>query len=160
MLSNRLTLSVGSNRVVLDEVNNNALASEQEAAKRAGWLPQGDNYPKASHVGFGLVLGEDGKRFQTCNTEVVRLVDLLDEAKNRSKAALIEHGKGEQWTEEEIESTADAVGYGAVKYADLKNNRLTNYTLNFDQMLNDEKAICKESQESKIPPSLLFSDKF
>ncbi|TYH53278.1 hypothetical protein ES332_D09G088700v1 [Gossypium tomentosum] len=85
------------------------------AAKRAGWLPQGDNYPNASHVGFGLVLGEDGKRFRTRNTEVVRLVDLLDEAKNRSKAALIEHGKGEEWTEEEIESTADAVGYGAVK---------------------------------------------
>ncbi|MFQ6650216.1 hypothetical protein Gotur_022174, partial [Gossypium turneri] len=108
------------------------------AAKRAGWLPQGDNYPKASHVGFGLVLGEDGKCFRTRNTEVVRLVDLLDEAKNRSKAALIEHGKGEEWTKEEIESTADAVGYGAVKYADLKNNRLTNYTLNFDQMLNDK----------------------
>ncbi|KAK8581775.1 hypothetical protein V6N13_144779 [Hibiscus sabdariffa] len=110
-----------------------------KAAKLAGWLPQGDNsYPRASHVGFGLVLGEDGKRFRTRNTEVVRLVDLLDEAKSRSKATLIERGKGEQWTEEEIESTADAVGYGAVKYADLKNNRLTNYTFNFDQMLNDK----------------------
>ncbi|MBA0612106.1 hypothetical protein Godav_012748, partial [Gossypium davidsonii] len=110
-----------------------------KAAKRAGWLPQGDSsYPKASHVGFGLVLGEDGKRFRTRNTEVVRLVDLLDEAKVRSKAALIERGKGEEWTEEEIESTAEAVGYGAVKYADLKNNRLTNYTFNFDQMLNDK----------------------
>ncbi|TYI69705.1 hypothetical protein E1A91_D08G171700v1, partial [Gossypium mustelinum] len=92
------------------------------AAKRAGWLPQGDNYPKASHVGFGLVLGEDGKRFQTCNTEVVRLVDLLDEAKNRSKAALIEHAFElfnllylKLLLCEEIESTADAVGYGAVK---------------------------------------------
>ncbi|MBA0852650.1 hypothetical protein Goshw_008030 [Gossypium schwendimanii] len=87
-----------------------------KAAKRAGWLPQGDSsYPKASHVGFGLVLGEDGKRFRTRNTEVVRLVDLLDEAKVRSKAALIERGKGEEWTEKEIESTAEAVGYGAVK---------------------------------------------
>ncbi|KAE8687858.1 Detected protein of confused Function [Hibiscus syriacus] len=86
-----------------------------KAAKRAGWLPPGDSsYPKASHVGFGLVLGEDGKRFRTRNTEVVRLVDLLDEAKSRSKAALIERGKGEEWTEEEIESTAEAVGYGAV----------------------------------------------
>lgn len=44
-------------------------------------------------MGFGLVLGEDGKRFRTRNTEVVRLVDLLDEAKNRSKSALIERGK-------------------------------------------------------------------
>ncbi|RVW96317.1 Arginine--tRNA ligase, chloroplastic/mitochondrial [Vitis vinifera] len=109
------------------------------AAKLAGWLPANDNmYPKASHVGFGLVLGEDGKRFRTRNTEVVRLVDLLDEAKNRSKSVLIERGKAAEWTEQELEHTAEAVGYGAVKYADLKNNRLTNYTFNFDQMLNDK----------------------
>lgn len=64
-----------------------------QAAKRAGWLPADDSgYPKATHVGFGLVLGEDGKRFRTRSTEVVRLVDLLDEAKSRSKTALIERG--------------------------------------------------------------------
>jgi hypothetical protein len=64
-----------------------------QAAERAGWLSTDDNaYPKASHVAFGLVLGEDGKRFRTRNTEVVRLVDLLDEAKSRSKATLIERG--------------------------------------------------------------------
>ncbi|KAF5743012.1 hypothetical protein HS088_TW09G01074 [Tripterygium wilfordii] len=110
-----------------------------KAAKRAGWLPDdGNTYPKTNHVGFGLVLGEDGKRFRTRSSEVVRLVDLLDEAKSRSKDALIERGKDKEWTEEELEHTAEAVGYGAVKYADLKNNRLTNYTFNFDQMLNDK----------------------
>lgn len=110
-----------------------------KAAKLAGWLPADDRqYPKANHVGFGLVLGEDGKRFRTRSTEVVRLADLLDEAKTRSKAALIERGKAAEWTEEELEQTAEAVGYGAVKYADLKNNRLTNYTFDFDQMLNDK----------------------
>ncbi|XP_057985679.1 arginine--tRNA ligase, cytoplasmic-like [Hevea brasiliensis] len=110
-----------------------------KAAKRAGWLPAGDRmFPKASHVGFGLVLGDDGKRFRTRATEVVRLVDLLDEAKTRSKAALVERGKTEEWTEEELEQTAEAIGYGAIKYADLKNNRLTNYTFNYDQMLNDK----------------------
>ncbi|XP_028084179.1 arginine--tRNA ligase, cytoplasmic-like isoform X2 [Camellia sinensis] len=109
------------------------------AAKRAGWLPAGENmYPKTNHVGFGLVLGEDGKRFRTRSTEVVRLVDLLDEAKSRCKAVLVERGKADEWTEEELDQTAEAVGYGAVKYADLKNNRLTNYTFNFDQMLNDK----------------------
>ncbi|KAK2989606.1 hypothetical protein RJ640_027380, partial [Escallonia rubra] len=109
------------------------------AAKRAGWLPSENNkFPKASHVGFGLVLGEDGKRFRTRSTEVVRLVDLLDEAKSRCRAALVERGKDAEWTSEELEQTAEAVGYGAVKYADLKNNRLTNYTFNFDQMLNDK----------------------
>lgn len=64
-----------------------------QAAKRAGWLPNDDALkPKVTHVGFGLVLGEDGKRFRTRSSEVVRLVDLLDEAKDRSKTALLERG--------------------------------------------------------------------
>ncbi|XP_038972153.1 arginine--tRNA ligase, cytoplasmic-like isoform X4 [Phoenix dactylifera] len=114
------------------------------AARRAGWLPDsnGNLYPKASHVGFGLVLGSDGKRFRTRSSEVVRLVELLDEAKSRSKTELQkrlkENGKIAEWTDEELEKTAEAIGYGAVKYADLKNNRLTNYTFSFDQMLNDK----------------------
>ncbi|PIN14328.1 Arginyl-tRNA synthetase [Handroanthus impetiginosus] len=109
------------------------------AAKRAGWLPADDSkYPKASHVGFGLVLGEDGKRFRTRSTETVKLVDLLDEAKSRCREALIQRGKAEEWTTEELDKTAEAVGYGAVKYADLKNHRTTNYTFNFDQMLSDK----------------------
>ncbi|GAA0147199.1 aminoacyl-tRNA synthetase [Lithospermum erythrorhizon] len=109
------------------------------AARRAGWLPADDKkYPRVSHVGFGLVLGEDGKRFRTRSTRVVKLVDLLDEAKTRCKVAIIERGKGKDWSEEEVDKTAEAIGYGAVKYADLKNNRLTNYTFNYDQMLNDK----------------------
>ncbi|GMP35193.1 hypothetical protein CsSME_00007742 [Camellia sinensis var. sinensis] len=96
------------------------------AAKRVGWLPAGENmYPKTNHVGFGLVLGEDGKRFQTRNTEVVRLIDLLDKAKSRCKAALVERGKADKWTEEELDQTAEAVGYGAV------NNFLVNYSANY-----------------------------
>ncbi|KAI9156429.1 hypothetical protein LWI28_006374 [Acer negundo] len=95
-----------------------------KAAKRASWL-SADNraYPKASHVGFGLVLGEDGKRFRTRSSEVVRLVDLLDEAKSR----ILKKSKGGiLWTDEELE------------YADLKSNRLTNYTFSLQQMLNTE----------------------
>ncbi|VAH14907.1 unnamed protein product [Triticum turgidum subsp. durum] len=103
-----------------------------KAARMAGWLPdpKEKKFPKTSHVGFGLVLGADGKRFRTRSTEVVRLGDLLDEAKSRSKIV--------DWTDEELEQTSKAVGYGAVKYADLKNNRLTNYTFSFDQMLSDK----------------------
>ena len=47
-------------------------------------------FPRVSHVGSGLVLGSDGKRFRTRSSEVVRLVELLDEAKTRSKAELIQ----------------------------------------------------------------------
>ncbi|XP_073009338.1 arginine--tRNA ligase, cytoplasmic-like isoform X2 [Typha latifolia] len=114
------------------------------AARMAGWLPgpEEKKFPRTNHVGFGLVLGSDGKRFRTRSSEVVRLVDLLDEAKARSKAELVQrlkdNGKIGEWTDEELEKTAEAVGYGAVKYADLKNNRLTNYTFSFDQMLNDK----------------------
>ncbi|KAG7589105.1 DALR anticodon binding [Arabidopsis suecica] len=110
-----------------------------KAARKAGWLPDDDKtYPRVNHVGFGLVLGADNKRFRTRANEVVRLVDLLDEAKDRSKAALIERGKDKEWTPEELDQIAEAVGYGALKYADLKTNRLTGYTFSFDQMLNDK----------------------
>ncbi|KAG2385346.1 Arginine--tRNA ligase [Vigna angularis] len=136
------------------------------AYRRAGWLPKDENvYPKCTHVGFGLVLGEDGKRFRSRSSEVVRLVDLLDEAKRRCRTSILERGKApklflpvpylhasiqeyyvpldtaKDWSEEEIEKTSEAIGYGAVKYADLKINRLTNYTFNFDQMLNDKLVV-------------------
>ena len=58
----------------------------------AGWLPdqKEEKYPKASHVGFGFVLGADGSRFRTRSSDgAVRLVDLLDEAKSQSLAQLI-----------------------------------------------------------------------
>lgn len=53
-----------------------------QAAKHAGWLGA-DEYPKTSHVSFGLVVGEDGKRYRTRDSDVVRLADLLDDAKIR-----------------------------------------------------------------------------
>ncbi|CAO2199115.1 unnamed protein product [Urochloa humidicola] len=114
------------------------------AASMAGWLPDQNEqrYPKTSHVGFGLVLGLDGKRFRTRCTEVVRLVDLLDEAKSQCKAQLIERltesGKIADWTNDELDRTSEAIGLGAVKYADLKNNRLTNCTFSFEKMLSDK----------------------
>lgn len=87
------------------------------------------------HIGFGLVLGEDGKRFRTRSGDLVRLVELLDEAYTRCKAQLTER-RGEEFTDEEIEHAAKAMGYGAVKYADLKNTRTTNYKFSFDAMLD------------------------
>ena len=64
-----------------------------QAAKLAGWLLSDDNlYRKASHVGFGLVLGDGGERFRTRSSEVVRLVDLLDTAKSQKEAVLIKRG--------------------------------------------------------------------
>uniref|UniRef100_A0A1J3CAN3 arginine--tRNA ligase n=1 Tax=Noccaea caerulescens TaxID=107243 RepID=A0A1J3CAN3_NOCCA len=111
------------------------------AARKAGWLPgNAETYPRASHVRFGVILGEDNKRFRSRDTDIVPLVNLLDEAKTRSKAALIKRAeeKEQKWTLEELDQTAEAVGYGALKYADLKNNRLTSYAFSYDQMLRDK----------------------
>lgn len=70
-----------------------------QAAQMAGWIPQDSKdkdapppTPRVDHVGFGLVLGDDGKRFRTRSSEVVRLVDLLDEAKTRCKQQMVERG--------------------------------------------------------------------
>ncbi|GFR41960.1 hypothetical protein Agub_g2757 [Astrephomene gubernaculifera] len=107
------------------------------AARKAGWLVEGSG-PRVSHVGFGLVLGEDGKRFRTRSGDLVRLVELLDEAKSRCAATIRERRAeaGEEVDDAEVEAAACAMGYGAVKYADLKNHRTTNYKFSFDEMLN------------------------
>lgn len=55
----------------------------------------------------------------------VKLVDLLDEARTRCRATIKE--RREDISEEELEASACAMGYGAVKYSDLKNHRTTNY---------------------------------
>ncbi len=111
------------------------------AAERAGFVPSqkgGAGAPPPStridHVGFGLVLGADGKRIRTRDEgAAVRLVELLDEAVSRAGAAIRERDPGA--APDRVEAAAKAMGFAAVKYADLKNNRSTNYKFNFDDML-------------------------
>ena len=114
------------------------------AAERAGFIPpqggkKGAPPPPSSpvridHVGFGLVLGSDGKRIRTRDEgAAVRLVELLDEAVARAGAAIRERDPAADPAS--VEAAARAMGYSAVKYADLKNNRATDYKFNFDAML-------------------------
>ena len=56
----------------------------------------------------------------------MRLADLLDEAKERCAETIAER-RGSDITAAELEESSSVMGYGAVKYADLKNNRSTNY---------------------------------
>nr|GEY87864.1 aminoacyl-tRNA synthetase, class 1a, anticodon-binding [Tanacetum cinerariifolium] len=103
------------------------------AAKRAGWLTEDHPRYLLSHVGFGHVQFDDFKRFQTLSTKVDDFVSLPDEAKSRCKALLVGQGMADEWTAEDLDHAAEALGYYALKYADLKNNRLANYTFDFDQ---------------------------
>ncbi|GFH13268.1 uncharacterized protein HaLaN_09115 [Haematococcus lacustris] len=68
----------------------------------------------------------------------VRLVELLDEARDRCAASIRERWAeaGNEISEEELHTTSCIMGYGAVKYADLKNYRMTNYKFSFDAMLD------------------------
>lgn len=103
------------------------------AARAAGYIPEpnaGTGFPRVDHVGFGLVLGADGKRIRTRDEgAAVRLVELLDEAVSRCADSMrtkeAERPRG--LDSAAIEAASKAMGYGAVKYADLKNNRMTNY---------------------------------
>ncbi|MBE9076745.1 arginine--tRNA ligase [Romeria aff. gracilis LEGE 07310] len=105
-----------------------------QVARRAGWLP---DTVEVVHVPFGLVQGEDGKKFKTRSGETVRLRDLLDEAVKRARQDVEQRiqAEGRSETPEFIQQVAEKVGIGAVKYADLSQNRTSDYIFSFDKML-------------------------
>ncbi len=88
------------------------------------------------HVAFGTVLGEDGKPFKTRVGDAVGLEALLDEGVERAGRVV---GEGEQarqgMNDAKRQEVAEAVGIGAIKYADLSQNRTTDYVFSFDKML-------------------------
>ncbi|MEV7004455.1 arginine--tRNA ligase [Streptomyces sp. NPDC093982] len=102
-----------------------------ETARRAGWLSDGVT---AHNMGYGTVLGADGKPFKTREGETVRLEDLLDEAVQR--AAEVVREKAQDLTEDEIQERAAQVGIGAVKYADLSTSPNRDYKFDLDQMVS------------------------
>jgi len=99
-------------------------------AKMAGWT---SDDIELTHVMFGSVLGEDGAPLKTRSGENVKLRDLLDEAVDRAKAVVEE--KNPERSDEEKKNIAEAVGIGAVKYADYSNNRTSDYVFSFNKML-------------------------
>ena len=126
----------GARRViyVTDAGQANHFAGVFQVARRAGWIPEG---ARLEHVPFGLVQGEDGKKLKTRAGDTVRLRDLLDEAVERCEADLRRRLEEEGRSEDEafIAHVATTVGLAAVKYADLSQNRITNYQFSFDRML-------------------------
>jgi len=105
-----------------------------EAATKAGWI----NKIRLDHAGFGLVLGDDGKRIKTSKGDSVRLVDLLDEAVTRCTKMLEDRIKSgdSPLTLDQIPEVSKAIGYGAIKYADLRQNRVTDYLFSYERMLD------------------------
>ncbi len=105
-----------------------------EAARRMGWLNDGVT---AHNMGYGTVLGADGKPFKTRAGETVRLEDLLDEAIERATAVVREKNNDKVGlSEAEIVANGADIGIGAVKYADLSTSAARDYKFDLDQMVS------------------------
>jgi arginyl-tRNA synthetase len=89
---------------------------------------------RLEHMPFGTMLGADGKPFRTREGGVVKLEQLLDEAVARATALVRE--KNPTVAEDRAAELGEAIGIGAVKYADLSKNRTSDYVFDWDQMLS------------------------
>lgn len=100
-------------------------------AALAGWvLPP----VEAAHVPFGLMLGRDGHKLRSRSGEPIPLVDVLDEAIARGAAVVA--AKNPDLPLEQQAQIGSAVGVGALKYADLSNDRVRDYVFDWDRMLS------------------------
>ena len=99
----------------------------------ARWQPGAAQRVKLVHVGFGKILGEDGKPFKTRSGDTVKLAELLDEAEERALKVVAE--KNPDLPEAARREIARVVGLGSVKYADLLPNRQSDYVFSWDKML-------------------------
>jgi arginyl-tRNA synthetase len=101
-------------------------------SRQAGWLTDKHH---AEHIGFGTILGEDGKTMRTRAGGTVKLAELLAEAVDRATSIVAERS---ELSADEQAGVAHAVGIGAVKYADLSGDRERDYTFDWDRMLSME----------------------
>ncbi|EGL5855640.1 arginine--tRNA ligase [Salmonella enterica] len=114
----------------IDSRQHQHLMQARTIVRKAGYVP--DSVPLEHHM-FGMMLGKDGKPFKTRAGGTVKLADLLDEALERARRLVAE--KNPDMPADELEKLANAVGIGAVKYADLSKNRTTDYIFDWDNML-------------------------
>ncbi len=115
-----------------------------KAAELAGWF----GADQLEHLGFGTVNGPDGKPFTTRDGGVLRLADLTQMMRDAAYKRLEENGIGKDFDADELADIADKVGMAALKFADLQNQRLTNYIFDVDRFT---------AFEGKTGPYLLYA---
>lgn len=112
------------------------LKSLFQAAKQLGY--HNGVTTRLDHAGFGMMLNETGGKISTREGGLVKLIDLLNTAKDESKKELIKRSQevGIAFTEDELEISAGKIGYSAIRYFDLKQTRETNYKFSYKAMLD------------------------
>ncbi|HEV2536604.1 MAG TPA: arginine--tRNA ligase [Streptosporangiaceae bacterium] len=102
-------------------------------AREAGWIPDGVSF---EHAQIGMVLGQDGGRLRTREGETPKLSGLLEEGVDRARGILDEVDAASRFDPAELDAVAEAVGIGAVKYADLSTARESAYLFDWDRMIS------------------------
>ena len=129
---------------VVDQRQSQHFEQVFRAADKAGLMPE----EALEHIGFGTVNGKDGKPFKTREGGVMRLADLLAMARAAARARMDEAGLGADLDAAERDAIAQKVGLAAIKFADLRNQRLTNYVFDMDRFT---------AFEGKTGPYLLYA---
>jgi len=126
---------LGANRVlyVTDSRQGTHFAQVFGVARKAGFIRADISL---EHVPFGMMLGDDRRPFKTRTGGTVKLADLLGEAEDRALEVVKE--KNPDLDSDRMKSIATAVGIGAVKYADLSQNRSSDYVFSWAKMLSFE----------------------
>lgn len=121
------------------------IGSEQElhfkqlfAIAKSDFMPElkAAKTTELTHVGHGLVLGEDGKKLSTRAGKTIFMEDVIQEAVDKTKKIIEE--KNKDLPELEKQKIAKVVAIGALKYNDLSQNRMSNITFDWDKMLSFE----------------------
>ncbi len=102
-------------------------------AREAGWIPPEARF---EHAQIGMVLGQDGNRLRTREGETPKLIGLLQEGVDRARGILDEVDASSRFDAAELDAVAEAVGIGAVKYADLSTARESAYLFDWDRMIS------------------------
>ena len=102
-------------------------------AREAGWIPDSTSF---EHAQVGMVLGQDGNRLKTREGETPKLISLLAEGVDRARGILNELDAAARFDAAELDAVAEAVGIGAVKYADLSTARESAYLFDWDRMIS------------------------
>jgi arginyl-tRNA synthetase len=112
-----------------------------ECAYQAEFAKRGKH--ELIHVAFGTMMGPDGKPFKTREGGTVKLMDLLDEAEKRAldlvtqkNAEDVALDRAQPLSDDQKKDIAHKVGIGAVKYADLAQNRTSDYVFSWEKMLS------------------------
>ena len=115
-------------------------------AARKGGLVEVES-PELTFAGFGTMNGTDGKPFKTRAGGVMRLEDLIAMGVEKAQARLDEANLADDIDDAERGDIANKVALAAIKFADLQNQRQSDYVFDLDRMT---------SFEGKTGPYLLY----